>query len=41
VPIPALQPGAVPLDQHLNEMELHSVEEGRMQSEQQTPGITS
>jgi hypothetical protein len=36
VPIPAPQPWAVPLDQHQNQMELHSVEEGRTQSEQQT-----
>jgi hypothetical protein len=36
VPIPAPQPGAVPLDQHQNQMEVHSVEQGRTQSEQQT-----
>jgi hypothetical protein len=31
VPIPAPQTGAVPLDHHLNQMESHSVEQGRTQ----------
>jgi hypothetical protein len=34
VPIPATQPWAVPLDQNQNQMELHSVEQGRTQSKQ-------
>ncbi len=36
MPIPAPHPGAVPLDWDQNQMELHSVEQARTQSEQQT-----
>ncbi len=36
VPIPASQPGPVPLDQHQNQMELHCDKQGRTLSDQQT-----